>query len=135
MSSPQPKRTPGSAEPANPHGLQAHDHDHLDCSQIVLRVFEYIDQETTTDDTARIKAHLDGCAHCLDEYERDVLLKALVRRSCAGHSAPGALRTRILSRLTSVTVQTEQGPSGARERVAAIEVIEEAVDRWDRPKG
>lgn len=130
--------------PQGPQGMQGTDagtaashgtsmHDHLDCSQIVLRVFEYIDKETTPDDTALIRSHLDGCAHCLDEYERDVLLKAIVRRSCAGQSAPGALRTRILSRLTMVTVENEQGRSW--EAAAAIEVIDEAVDRWDRPKG
>ncbi|GAB98392.1 mycothiol system anti-sigma-R factor [Kineosphaera limosa] len=81
----------------------------VDCSQVVLRVFEYIDRETDANDSAQIKAHLDGCAHCLDEYERDVLLKALVRRSCSGGSAPRALRTAILSRLTSVVVTSTDG--------------------------
>lgn len=131
----QPERPDEGASPA-PLRAHPHDHrDHLDCSQIVLRVFEYIDKETAPDDTARIKSHLDGCSHCLDEYERDLLLKALVRRSCSGQSAPGELRTRILSRLTTVTVQTGNGGAVSRERIAAVEVLEEAVDGWDPPNG
>ncbi len=116
---------------------ETHPHGAVDCSQVVLRVFAYIDHETAAEDTARIKAHLDGCAHCLDEYERDVLLKAMVRRSCAAQAAPGALRSRILARLTSVTVETPASGdfSGSRETIAAIEVIDEAVDRWDAPRG
>lgn len=119
-------------ESRHTHADSADGHGTVDCSQIVLRVFEFIDKETSPTDSRRIKAHLDGCAQCLDEYERDVLLKALVRRSCQGHAAPGELRNRIMSRLTSVTVQTSR--DGSSETVQAVEVIEEAVERWDRPR-
>lgn len=118
---------------AHPHIDSADGHGAVDCSQIVLRVFEFIDKETSPIDSQRIKAHLDGCAQCLDEYERDVLLKALVRRSCQGHAAPGELRRRIMSKLTSVTVQSTTR-DGSSETVQAVEVIEEAVERWDRPR-
>lgn len=98
--------------PEHPEHSEHHEHPQVDCSQVVLRVFAYIDKETDAADSARIKAHLDGCAHCLDEYERDVLLKAIVRRSCSGQVAPSALRARILTRLTSITVTEVRRPPG-----------------------
>ncbi|MEP7159656.1 MAG: mycothiol system anti-sigma-R factor [Dermatophilaceae bacterium] len=83
-------------------------HDHSDCSEVLLRVFEYIDEEMGPDDCARIRAHLDECEDCMSEYERDLLLKALVRRSCGRVSAPDTLRLRIVSRFTTIHVEIEE---------------------------
>lgn len=76
-----------------------------DCADVVLRLFEFVDNETGPVDRDRIQAHLDECGACLAEYERDLLLKALVRRACARQAAPPQLRSQILTRITtSVTV-------------------------------
>lgn len=72
------------------------------CSEVLDRVFEYLDGEMGQPDCAKIKVHLDECHHCLDEYQRDELLKALVRRSCTGEVAPEGLRTRIMTTITTV---------------------------------
>lgn len=72
-----------------------------DCADVVLRLFEYVDNEAQSADQELIRAHLDGCRSCLREYERDVLLKALVRRACGCEPAPETLRTQILARITS----------------------------------
>lgn len=77
-----------------------------DCSEVFLRVFEYIDHEMTDDDGVRMRAHLDECARCLAEYHRDVLLKSLVRRSCGHESAPATLRMAIMARITTVSIET-----------------------------
>lgn len=74
------------------------------CADVVLRLFEFVDDETEPLDRTRIQAHLDECSACLAEYEMDLLLKALVRRACARESAPAELRAQILTRITSVTV-------------------------------
>jgi mycothiol system anti-sigma-R factor len=74
-----------------------------DCAAVVLRLFEYVDNEACADDRVQIKAHLDECGACLREYERDLLLKALVRRACEPEAAPRALRLQIMSRITSVS--------------------------------
>lgn len=141
---------PGVSESAHP-GHPDHGHDGhagvVDCSEIVLRVFEYIDQETTPEDGRRIRAHLDGCAECLDEYERDLLLKAVVRRSCAGDTAPGRLRAQIMSRITTVRVDA-RGPEASIESVEVVEHFQSSGDaglgsttsttstaRWDRSTG
>ncbi len=79
-----------------------------DCSEVLLRVFEYLDQELDEVDGDRIRAHLDSCGDCMSAYERDRLLKALVRRSCACESAPETLRLSILTRITTVHVQYDE---------------------------
>ncbi|MBK7722787.1 MAG: mycothiol system anti-sigma-R factor [Austwickia sp.] len=75
-----------------------------DCSEVLLRVFEYIDHEMTTPDCERFKVHLEECGDCLSEYHRDVLLKTIVRRSCGPERAPKALRLQILAQITHVSV-------------------------------
>lgn len=77
----------------------------FDCSEFSLRVYEYIDAEMTPDDCERLRAHLDECGSCLHEYERDMVLKALVRRSCVCQPAPTTLRMQILARITTVSVE------------------------------
>ncbi|WP_226345156.1 mycothiol system anti-sigma-R factor [Agilicoccus flavus] len=71
-----------------------------DCTEFALRAYEYIDQEMTVEDCDRVRRHLDECAECFGEYERDVVLKALIRRSCACEEAPVALRLQIMTRIT-----------------------------------
>lgn len=84
-----------------------------DCADVVLRLFEFVDNETGPLDRARIEAHLDQCGPCLAEYERDLLIKALVRRACACEQAPETLRSQILTRITTTVtvVDPRRGPS------------------------
>jgi mycothiol system anti-sigma-R factor len=84
-----------------------------DCAEVVLRLFEYVDNEAAEDDGRRIQEHLDECGSCLREYERDVLVKALVRRACECEPAPEALRIQIMARITSVSVTTYRSGDGA----------------------
>ncbi len=77
-----------------------------DCSETVLRIFEFLDGEMNQVDCARIQAHLDECAHCLTEYHLDQALKAVVKRSCGREPAPVQLRTTILASLTVVRVES-----------------------------
>ena len=77
-----------------------------DCSETVLRIFEFLDGEMNADDCARIQAHLDECGPCLREYHLDQALKTVVKRSCGHESAPVELRTTILHRLTMVRIET-----------------------------
>lgn len=89
--------------------MNRHSGEAADCADVVLRLFEFVDNETGPIDRDRIRKHLDECGPCLAEYERDLLIKALVRRACACEQAPATLRTQILTRITTVTV-VEDGP-------------------------
>lgn len=76
-----------------------------DCREVLERVYEYLDGEMNDGDVAKIREHLDECSPCLKQYDLDVALKALVRRSCTCEQAPEALRQRILVRITEVRLE------------------------------
>ena len=78
-----------------------HAHDHADCSETMYRIMEYLDGEMTEADMVKIAAHLDGCQPCLAEHDLEMMMKALVKRSCACEEAPPSLRTTILQSFTS----------------------------------
>jgi mycothiol system anti-sigma-R factor len=76
-----------------------------DCREVLDRVYEYLDGEMTGDDIDKIRQHLTECSPCLSEYDLDVALKALVRRSCGCEQAPEELRARIMVRITEVRLE------------------------------
>lgn len=78
-----------------------------DCAEALLRAFEYLDGELDPAEGERIRAHLERCAPCLQEYDLDRIMKALVRRSCQMEHAPAELRTQIIARIT--TMRTSAG--------------------------
>ncbi|WP_277454707.1 mycothiol system anti-sigma-R factor [Janibacter sp. DB-40] len=79
----------------------SHD-EHVDCSQALYRMSEYLDGEMTTEDAREIARHLTECAPCLEEHEREQIIKQLIRRSCARETAPQELRTTIMQRITTI---------------------------------
>jgi mycothiol system anti-sigma-R factor len=81
-------------------------HHDTDCREVLNRVYEYLDSEVTPDDVAKIRQHLDECGPCLQEYDLENHLKALVRRSCH-ESAPAGLRMRIMMQITQIRVQMD----------------------------
>lgn len=81
-----------------------------DCSEALLRVYEFLDGELGPDDCARIQHHLDECRHCLEQYDLDTTIKSLIKRSCGCESAPPTLRMTIMERI-SMTVITIEGQS------------------------
>ena len=79
-----------------------------DCSEVLHRVYEYLDGEMTATDTQKIRHHLDECAPCLKEYDLDLVVKALVKRSCECEEAPVALRTQIMTRITTIRYEISE---------------------------
>jgi mycothiol system anti-sigma-R factor len=82
-------------------------HHDTDCTEILERVFFFIDHELPTADTSKIQQHLDECAPCLQKYDLERTVKALVQRSCAEH-APAGLRDKVLLRIRQVQVEITQ---------------------------
>ncbi len=78
-----------------------------DCRDILDKVYSYLDQEVTRDDVAKIRHHLDECGPCLQQYDLETALKALVKRSCACEPAPAELRLRIMTQITTIRVQLD----------------------------
>jgi len=79
--------------------------DDPDCAAVLDRVYEYLDGELGPLDLEKIREHLDDCGPCLQEYDLDVSLKALVRRSCGCESAPADLRERIMITISQARQQ------------------------------
>ena len=104
-------------------------HHDTDCSEVLLRAYEYLDGEL--DDVAageRIRAHLEECRPCLQEYDVDRLLKAVVRRSCAQEQAPVALRTQIMTLIATAQVHRSDG-AAAEVAVAQTRTVEVELPR------
>jgi mycothiol system anti-sigma-R factor len=63
------------------------------------RVYQFLDHELDTASSDEIREHLAGCEPCLDRYDVEQAVKALVNRTCGGDKAPNHLRTKVLGRL------------------------------------
>ncbi|MFI5712171.1 mycothiol system anti-sigma-R factor [Kribbella sp. NPDC051620] len=78
----------------------------VDCSEILERVYVFIDNELEGASTEEIQQHLDECGPCLDQYDIERCVKKLVHRSCGDDHAPDALRQKILLRLTQIRIES-----------------------------
>lgn len=76
------------------------------CSEVLEKVYLYLDGEAPTDDHEHIRIHLDECSPCLRKYGLEQAVKALVARSCA-EQAPLELRDRVMVRLQQVRMEID----------------------------
>ena len=76
-------------------------HHDTDCREVLEKVYLYLDNEIGDHDCAAIKAHLDECGPCLQKYDLERTVKALVTRSCT-ERAPDSLRQRVLVHIREV---------------------------------
>jgi mycothiol system anti-sigma-R factor len=88
---------PQAAQDAGEHGT--------DCSEVLYRVYEYLDGEMGREETSRIAEHLQECGPCLEQYDLDQAVKAIVKRSCQCEPAPRALRAQIMTRITQIRIE------------------------------
>ena len=54
-----------------------------DCSDVLERVFFFLDNELDQADCSEIQQHLDECGPCLQQYDLERTVKSLVARSCS----------------------------------------------------
>ena len=88
----------------------------LDCRSALDHLYEFLDGEVAPTDHEQIAHHLQECAPCLQEYDVERIVKALVARSCC-EVAPSQLRSRLVAELVSVRIQIDP-PDCALSRVA-----------------
>ncbi len=93
-----------SPEPSAPTG-RATD---TDCSEVLGRVFFFLDNELDQADCAQIQHHLDECGPCLARYDLERTVKTLVARSCS-EVAPEGLRQRVQLSIQQVRFEISQG--------------------------
>lgn len=69
------------------------------CSEVLEKVYAYLDGELEENGYADIRQHLDECSPCLREYGLEGVVKRLVAKHCGHDPVPPGLRDKVLSRL------------------------------------
>lgn len=77
----------------------------VDCSEIIQKVYVYLDGEADASDCAKIRQHLDECRPCLEKYGLEQVVKALVARSCGSDPVPVDLRMKVMARIQQMRVE------------------------------
>jgi mycothiol system anti-sigma-R factor len=75
------------------------------CTEVIEKVYLYLDGEIDDEARAQVREHLDECAPCLRKFGLEQDVKALVARCCGGDIAPDGLRDRLLVKLAQVRVE------------------------------
>ena len=91
-------------DPEMPTGDPASSFSAKDCSEVLGRVFFFLDNELEQADCAEIQHHLDECGPCLARYDLERTVKTLVARSCS-EKAPDGLRQRVMLSIRQVQVE------------------------------
>lgn len=79
------------------------------CSEVLDRVYSYLDGEMDQISYAKVKVHLEECGPCLREYGLEEVVKRLVHKHCGQEQVPADLRQKVLTRIEAVRVQIETG--------------------------
>lgn len=90
--------------------MTTHDHDahdgapaqDEDCAQVLSRVHAFLDHELDAASCDEVRAHLEACEPCMDNFDAEQGVKQLVNRCCRGDAAPQGLRSSIMMRLTTL---------------------------------
>ncbi|QUX30222.1 mycothiol system anti-sigma-R factor [Nocardiopsis akebiae] len=88
------------------------EHSDTPCSEVLAKLYTYIDGELEEGNYEQVREHLDGCGPCLDEYGLEEAVKKLVAKHCGCDPVPMDLRDKVLSRLARA--RTEQLAREAR---------------------
>jgi len=75
-----------------------------DCAAVLKQVYQFLDNELDTASGDAIREHLAACEPCMDRFDVEQAVKALVHRCCGNDRAPETLRAKIMMQIT--TVQT-----------------------------
>lgn len=71
----------------------------MECEEVVIRLWEYLDEELTPEEAAAIGAHLSGCGRCHPRYCCDRAFLALLARQRSRCSAPAVLVATICAKI------------------------------------
>ncbi|MFT3872531.1 MAG: mycothiol system anti-sigma-R factor [Nocardioides sp.] len=77
------------------------------CADFIERIVYFLDNELCATDIEAVQAHLDGCRPCLERYDVQRTIKALVARSCS-ESAPDTLRQRVMLSIREVEIEIHE---------------------------
>ena len=65
-----------------------------DCNKTLQELYQFLDGQLTEGDRAHIAHHLDDCSPCLEAFDFEAELRAVIRNRCTD-TVPESLRQRI----------------------------------------
>jgi mycothiol system anti-sigma-R factor len=74
------------------------------CADFLERIVYFLDNELDEADVADVRVHLDECAPCLQNYDLQRTVKAMVARSCH-ETAPETLRQRVRVQIQEIQLR------------------------------
>jgi mycothiol system anti-sigma-R factor len=74
------------------------------CADFLEQIVYFLDNELDDADIAIVRVHLDECGPCLERYDLQRTVKAMVARSCSEY-APDELRQRVLLSIRQVRIE------------------------------
>jgi anti-sigma factor RsiW len=77
------------------------------CEEMRLLVQADMDGELQAADSARVGAHLEHCAQCVETQARLMALSARLRRDAPRYAAPPALRDAVRARMATMAAPTK----------------------------
>jgi mycothiol system anti-sigma-R factor len=83
----------------------SHEHSADECVDYLERIVYFLDNELDEADCTAVQHHLDECGPCLEKFDLQRTVKAVVARSCSSESAPAELRARVMVEIRQVQVQ------------------------------
>jgi mycothiol system anti-sigma-R factor len=75
-----------------------------DCADFLEQIIYFLDNELDATDCAAVRIHLDTCNPCLEKYDLQRTVKAVVARSCS-ERAPEELRQRVRVQIREVQLR------------------------------
>ncbi len=85
--------------------MSSHGHSGDQCADYLERIVYFLDNELDEADCSAVQLHLDECGPCLEKYDLQRTVKAVVHRSCSSDLAPQELRQRVMVRIREVQVR------------------------------
>ncbi|RJL25189.1 mycothiol system anti-sigma-R factor [Bailinhaonella thermotolerans] len=84
-----------------------------DCSEVLARVYTYLDGELDKGGCHEIQEHLDECGPCLEEYGLEKVVKQLVAKHCGCDPVPDDLRAKVMRRIQQVQSELAESDNPA----------------------
>lgn len=75
------------------------------CTDAKNHLWDYLDGELSDGDCAKIKAHIEECPPCDEQFRNERKIKDAVHRACGCEHAPQDLRSRVISMIASFKLE------------------------------
>jgi mycothiol system anti-sigma-R factor len=72
------------------------------CSAALEQLYWFLDGELTPARRAAIRGHLDDCLHCMETFEFEAELRAVISSCCRNDAVPESLRLRVVEAIAAL---------------------------------